>query len=145
MRLRAPRERSTRRGRGGGLGPAVVLAGASLSAYEGLMFLGEMGLGVLLPILVLAWPRLRASQLGLAAGAFLAVLGFVVHRLNVSITGTERSAGVAYLPSWVEVAVTVGLEAGGFVVFRLAVQYLPIVPSTPRETASGPPAWDAAG
>lgn len=55
--------------------------------YEGLMFLLEMGLGVLLPIVLLAIPKVRAKQSGLVTGAFLAILGFVMNRLNVSVTG----------------------------------------------------------
>jgi Ni/Fe-hydrogenase subunit HybB-like protein len=106
------------------------------------MFLLEMGLGVLLPIVLLAIPKVRAKQSGLVTGAFLAVLGFVMHRLNVSISGMERVAGVAYFPSWGELAVSLALVAAGFAIFSLAVQYLPIfheVAYEPRAVEA--PAW----
>jgi hypothetical protein len=51
---------------------------------------------------------------------------FVVHRLNVSVTGMERASGVSYFPSWMEIAVSLGLVAAGFALFGLAVRYLPI-------------------
>jgi Ni/Fe-hydrogenase subunit HybB-like protein len=110
--------------------------------YESGMFLVEMGLGVLLPIILLAIPKIRMKQAGLVTGAFLAVLGFVMHRLNVSITGMERVAGVRYLPSWMEVAVSLALVAVGFAIFGWAVRYLPIfheVVHRPRTVEA--PAW----
>jgi Ni/Fe-hydrogenase subunit HybB-like protein len=105
-----------------------ALAGLRQPDYEGTMFLLEIGLGVLLPILLLAIPRIRGTQPGLVTGAFLAVLGFVMNRMNVSVTGMERASGVTYLPSWMEFAVSIGLVAAGFAIFGLAVRYLPIFP-----------------
>jgi Ni/Fe-hydrogenase subunit HybB-like protein len=91
-------------------------------------FLAEFGLGVVLPVLLLAWPRVRRSPTGLVTGALLAVLGFVMHRLNVSVTGLERASGVHYQPSWMEWTVSIGLVAIAFALFALAARYLPIFP-----------------
>ena len=99
------------------------------AGYESRMFQIEFGLGVLIPILLLAWSRIRTSPAGLVAGASLAVLGFIMNRLDVSVTGLEHSSGTRYVPSWMEVTVSVGLVAIGFAVFALAVRYLPIFPS----------------
>jgi Ni/Fe-hydrogenase subunit HybB-like protein len=119
-----------------------ALAGLRRPDYEGTMFLLEMGLGVLLPILLLAIPRIRGTQPGLVTGAFLAVLGFVMHRMNVSVTGMERASGVSYFPSWMEFAVSLALVAGGFAIFGLAVRYLPIFPEVvPQTVESTAPAW----
>lgn len=101
--------------------------------YEAWMFILEMGLGVLLPVLLLAFDRVRTSQRGLVAGAFLAVLGFVMNRLNVSVTGMERAAGMRYLPSWMEIVVSLGLVGLGFALFALAARYLPIFPEKPAQ------------
>jgi Ni/Fe-hydrogenase subunit HybB-like protein len=119
-----------------------ALAGLRRPDYEGTMFLLEMGLGVLLPILLLAIPRIRGTQPGLVTGSFLAVLGFVMHRMNVSVTGMERASGVSYFPSWMEFAVSLSLVAGGFAIFGLAVRYLPIFPEVVPQTVEGTaPAW----
>lgn len=110
--------------------------------YEGSLFLLEMGVGVLLPIVLLAIPTVREKQSGLVAGAFLVMLGFVMHRLNVSITGMERAAGVRYFPSWMELVVSLALVAAGFAIFGWAVRYLPIfheVTQRPRTVEA--PAW----
>ena len=105
------------------------------SGYESRMFQLEFGLGVLLPVALLLWPRIRTSPRGLVAGATMAVLGFILHRLNVSVTGFERSSGVHYTPSWMEVVISVGLVAIGFATFAFAVRYLPIFP--PARTGAG--------
>ncbi|MFN8587031.1 MAG: Ni/Fe-hydrogenase cytochrome b subunit [Candidatus Eisenbacteria bacterium] len=96
--------------------------------YEGRMFLLEFGVGVLAPILMLSITRVRRSPVGLVLGATCAVLGFMLYRLNVSVTGIERASGTHYVPSWMELMVSVGLVAIGVALFGLAVKYLPIFP-----------------
>src|SRR5262245_23031362 len=105
--------------------------------YEGRMFLLEFGLGVALPILLLIVPRVRTSPRGLVTGATCAVLGFMMHRLNVSVTGLERSSGTHYVPSAMEMTVSVGLVALGFAAFGLAARLLPIFPER-RSHHAGP-------
>jgi len=105
-----------------------ALAQLDPTGYEGSMFLAEMALGVVLPVALLSIPRVRHSERGLVAGAFLAVMGFVMNRLNVSVTGMETSAGVRYLPSWMELTVSVGLVAIGFAAFAIAARKLPVFP-----------------
>jgi Ni/Fe-hydrogenase subunit HybB-like protein len=106
--------------------------------YEGRMFLAEFGLGVLLPIGLLLWRRVRTSRTGLVTGGALAVLGFIMNRLNVSVTGLERASGTHYAPSWMEVTVSVGLVAIGFALFALAARFLPVFPPHPHETTPRP-------
>ncbi len=119
-----------------------VLSALRHPDYEGCMFLLEMGLGVLLPIIILAIPRVRVKQSGLVTGAFLVVLGFIMHRLNVSITGMERMAGVRYMPSWMEIAISLALVAAGFAIFGWAVRYLPIFhEGTHRPRTIAVPSW----
>jgi Ni/Fe-hydrogenase subunit HybB-like protein len=96
--------------------------------YEGAMFLLEITVGVLLPVGLLLFQRVRTHPTGLVVGSLFAVLGFVINRLNVSVTGMESAAGVRYVPSWMEVTVSLGLVAIGFALFTLAVRYLPIFP-----------------
>jgi c(7)-type cytochrome triheme protein len=95
---------------------------------EAVLFWGEMGLGVLLPIALFASRRLRGSDAGLFVAGMLTVMGFVVNRLNVAITGMLGSAGVDYVPSWMEFMVTVAIVTAGFVLFGLAVKHLQVFP-----------------
>jgi Ni/Fe-hydrogenase subunit HybB-like protein len=108
--------------------------------YEGVMFMVEVSLAVLLPVGLLLVPRVRRSERGLVLAAFLAILGFVMNRLNVAVTGMERAAGVRYLPSWMELTVSVGLVAVGFAVFAFLARALPIFPPAEAEAPEEPEA-----
>lgn len=100
--------------------------------YEGWMFLLEFTVGVALPVGLLLFERVRTHPTGLVVGSLLAVLGFVINRLNVSVTGMESASGVQYIPSWMEITVSLGLVAIGFTLFALAVRYLPVFPEPGR-------------
>ncbi|MEJ2368775.1 MAG: polysulfide reductase NrfD, partial [Acidobacteriota bacterium] len=103
-----------------------VFRGVEIHSTEALYFSLEMLLLVVIPVGLLVFRRIRETPGGLFAGALSAVLGFVLNRLDVSITGMSRAAGAAYQPSWMEWSVTLGLTALGFGLFALAVKYLPV-------------------
>jgi Ni/Fe-hydrogenase subunit HybB-like protein len=110
-----------------------AIAGLLHPGYEERMFLLEMGIGVAAPVGLLLFDRVRTSPTGLVASSLMAVMGFVMNRLNISVTGMERAAGVRYLPSWMEITVSLGLVGLGMALFALAVRYLPIFPETASE------------
>jgi len=88
---------------------------------------------VWLPMILLAIPKVRLNQTGLFVSALMVVLGFVLNRMNVSITGMEGWAKAGYFPSWMEIAVTVMIVALGFAAFSLAARYLPVFPKAEEE------------
>jgi Ni/Fe-hydrogenase subunit HybB-like protein len=92
------------------------------------LFLLEFLGGVVLPFVLLTQPSVRRHGRRLYIASLFVVLGFVTHRLNVSITGLERAQGVHYVPALPELLITLMLVAVGFGIFRLAVTYLPIYP-----------------
>ena len=96
--------------------------------YETYLFWLEILLAIIMPLILLAQPRVRSSPQGLYLSAVLVVLGFITNRMNVSITGFEGSVGVRYFPKWSELAVTGMIIAAGFALFGMAVKYLPIFP-----------------
>lgn len=95
---------------------------------ESVLFWGEVGLGVLLPMVLFASRRVRASEQGLFFAALLTIMGFIINRLNVAITGMQASSGTTYIPSWMEFVVTATLVGVGFGLFALAVKFLPVFP-----------------
>jgi Ni/Fe-hydrogenase subunit HybB-like protein len=62
---------------------------------ETYLYLLEIGLGVIAPLIMLSQKKIRENASGLFGGAVLIILGFVLNRLNVSITGMEAWAGVS--------------------------------------------------
>ncbi len=117
--------------RRGSLGAAV--AGTREAAF----FQLEFALGVVVPLLLLVWPQVRRNARRLYGAALLTVVGFVVNRLNISITGLEGAQGSHYVPALPEYVVTLMLVAIGFALFGLAVQHLPVYPrEASREKAA---------
>ncbi|MDZ7363286.1 MAG: Ni/Fe-hydrogenase cytochrome b subunit [candidate division KSB1 bacterium] len=102
-------------------------------SLESALYGVEMGIGVLLPMILLAIPKVRLHKTGLFVSALLVVLGFVLNRMNVSLTGMEGWAKAGYFPSWMEIAVTMMIVALGFAAFTLAARYLPVFPKAEEE------------
>ncbi len=95
---------------------------------EGILYWAEITAGVLVPITLLLIPKIRESKRGLFYSAVLVMTGFVLNRMNVSITSLERHYGVSYFPSWMEVAVTLMIVAIGFGGFAWAAKNLAVFP-----------------
>jgi Ni/Fe-hydrogenase subunit HybB-like protein len=99
---------------------------------ETTLFLLEILVGVILPLILLAIRRVRENPEGLFASSVLVITGFLLNRLNVAVTGLEGWAGGRYFPRWTETAVSVSTVAAAVFAFGLAVRYLRVF-----EPASG--------
>jgi Ni/Fe-hydrogenase subunit HybB-like protein len=104
-----------------------VLAQALSGSREAFFFQLELAIGVILPMALLAVPAVRRNSGRLYSAAVLVVAGFIMNRLNVSITGLEGAQGGRYTPSLAEGIITVMLVAIGVAAFGLAVRFLPIM------------------
>jgi Ni/Fe-hydrogenase subunit HybB-like protein len=94
---------------------------------ETLLFVLEITLGLLIPLPMLLFRKIRENRDSLFGVSVLVITGFLLNRLNVSITGLEASSGVHYFPRWTEVAVTLSIVGVGFLLFSLAVRYLNVM------------------
>jgi Ni/Fe-hydrogenase subunit HybB-like protein len=101
-----------------------VLSHLREPSTETILFVLEVTLGVLIPLPLLLFRKVREEREDLFAVAVLVITGFLLNRLNVTITGLEASSGVHYFPRWTEVAVTLSIVGVGFLLFSLAVRYL---------------------
>ena len=86
----------------------------------------EVGLGLLLPLVLLMMPEVRASRGGLATACSLIVAGVLLHRLNVTVIGLRVRHWETYVPSLGEIGITLGITAGAIFVFGLLARILPI-------------------
>ncbi|HEU5452810.1 MAG TPA: Ni/Fe-hydrogenase cytochrome b subunit [Terriglobales bacterium] len=112
-----------------------MLSKLLVAGYERNLFLLEIVLALLLPIVLLSFKRVRETPGGLYLASVSTLLGFVTNRLNVAVTGMEASAGLRYIPKWTEIAVTAAMVAGGFAIFGLAAKYLPVFPEEEHKPA----------
>ncbi len=112
---------------------------AFLPNLEGRLFLLEILLGLVVPVALLANGRVRANPRGQVLSAVFVIFGFVLHRLNVSVTGMEATLHAGYFPAWTEVAITMMIVAIGFSVFGLAGRFLPVFGSAKAGAHTGAP------
>jgi Ni/Fe-hydrogenase subunit HybB-like protein len=95
--------------------------------WESSVFLVEIGLQVILPVLIFAIPVLRRNKLGLFVGSLAAFLGLVMHRLDVGIVGYFRSANAVYIPTAGEFILSFGLLSGAGLLFLFLVEKFPVL------------------
>ena len=94
------------------------------------MFLIEMIGGVLIPIFYFSDAKVRNDPHGITWGAYFTMGGLIMNRINTALVFMD---GAFYLPSWQELAVTVGLTCLGVIMFDAAVRFLPMFPEpTPK-------------
>ena len=72
--------------------------------------------------------RVRESRRLLFTSSFLVVVGIVLNRLNVAVTGIESATGVRYMPSLGEISISVFLTAAGFIAFGVIAKFAPVFP-----------------
>ncbi len=95
-----------------------------------IMYLVEMIGGVLVPIIYFSDKKTRHDPNGIVWGAFFAMGGLILYRLNAALVFFE---GSFYLPSWQELAVSIGLTCLGLIMFDAAVRFLPMFPEPKPE------------
>jgi Ni/Fe-hydrogenase subunit HybB-like protein len=95
--------------------------------FYGKWFLVEMLGFVLAPSLMFAWGA-RNRKVGIVRfAAVLGVVGIVVNRLNVSFIAYNYNQAVRYVPSWMEISVSIALVVIGILAFRWIVNRMPVL------------------
>jgi Ni/Fe-hydrogenase subunit HybB-like protein len=104
-----------------------------LSTGMGKWFLMEIIGFVLLPMLMF-FAAYRRSNITLSkAAAILTMLGIILNRLNVTIIGFKWDMPVRYIPSWMEIVVTLSVIFTEILIFRWVINRMPVL--------SEPPSW----
>jgi len=109
-------------------------------SFASIAFLVEVVVGVAVPIGMFASARVRGSPRLLLTAATLTVLGVAWNRIDVFLVAyTPPYATHRYVPSFGEVAVTVGLIAALVLLYRALVTVLPILPAEEDQAAEDRP------
>lgn len=99
----------------------------------------EILLGAVIPAVILLNARTRRNERAVIVALALVIVGVVVNRWNVTLSGLIAppawSPGVlgnvvaaSYVPSWIEIAVSTGVLGYALLAFTLGVRYLPLFP-----------------
>lgn len=117
-----------------------VLPGALDGSWQSVLFLAEIAISTVIPAILLSLPSARNSLAGLSTASTLTVFGMILHRLSASVIAVERPGGVSYFPSWVELAISVGIVSGLGLVFLFFTENLKVFgPETMHEAEKPSP------
>jgi len=108
----------------GDLGVRHKLLIAFDGTWQSNLFLVEMTVSTVLPILVFNVRRLRTNAIWLFTGSSMVVSGFVLNRLCISFITINKPDNAAYFPSSIELFTSLGLISGGILIFLYCVEHL---------------------
>ena len=109
-------------------------------------WIGQVGLGMVIPVVLLAWKRTRHSPFWIGLASISIVLAFVSVRLNIVIPplsvpelqGLENAVpslrmSTTYAPSLMEWFLSIGIAGLGMALFALGYNLLPVRPQAVKE------------
>jgi Ni/Fe-hydrogenase subunit HybB-like protein len=102
-----------------------------LNTPMGYWFLLEMFGFVLLPM-ILFFVSYRKNNILLArVAAITTILGIILNRLNITVIGFRWDSSVHYIPSWMEIVVTLTVLFIEIWVFRWVINRMPVLRGSP--------------
>ncbi|MBE0650435.1 MAG: polysulfide reductase NrfD [Bacteroidales bacterium] len=102
-----------------------------LNTGMGRWFLLEMIGFVVVPMVLYFYSYRRNNIFLIKLASILTMLGIILNRLNVTIIGFNWDAAVRYVPSWMEIVVTLAVIFTEIWVFRWVVNRMPVLRELP--------------
>lgn len=107
-------------------------------SWESTLFIVEILMGVLGPIVIFSIPQFRQSQKWLWAGSIMVVFGMVFNRINVGGLTMMGITGDSYFPSWMEISISAGVLSAAVLLFLFAVEKFHVWETSPRHPEAEP-------
>jgi Ni/Fe-hydrogenase subunit HybB-like protein len=115
-------------------------------SWESILYWVELTLSAIAPAVLLSFRRVSSSPVGLGASAGMVVLGFVLNRINLAIVSMIPATGSSYFPSWMEIAVSLGVVSAAALIFFFFVEHFRVYEHLPfrepRDNDFSPPIFD---
>ena len=105
-----------------------------LNTGMGYWFLLEMIGFVLVPMLLFFYSYRRNNIFMIKLASIITMLGVILNRLNVTVIGFNWDAAVRYVPSWMEIVVTLTVIFTEIWVFRWVINRMPVLHELPSPT-----------
>ncbi len=98
----------------------------------GYWFLTEMIGFVLIPMMLFIYSYRTSNTLLARIAAILTMLGIIINRLNVTVIGFRWDAAIHYVPSWMEIVVTLTVIFTEIWIFRWIINRMPVLRESPE-------------
>ncbi|MCF8225142.1 MAG: polysulfide reductase NrfD [Bacteroidales bacterium] len=97
----------------------------------GLWYLTEMLVFVTFPMVLyfISYRRYQVTLIKVAA--LITMIGIIINRLNVTVIGYRWDAAVPYVPSWMEIVVTLTVLFAEIWIFRWVIRRMPVLSDSP--------------
>jgi Ni/Fe-hydrogenase subunit HybB-like protein len=102
------------------------------------LFWFEILVMAITPIVLFSLRRVRYSLAGQWIAAAVAVFGVVFNRIDVGGIAHPRPDGSFYVPSWMEVAISLGVVSGAMLVFLFVVERFKVWEQRPADPDAEP-------
>ncbi|MCX6270891.1 MAG: polysulfide reductase NrfD [Bacteroidetes bacterium] len=102
-----------------------------LNTPYGYWYLLEMLGFVLLPMLLFFYSYRRRNLLLIKVASIMTIIGVILNRLNVTVIGFKTDMDVRYVPSWMEIVVTLAVIFTEIWIFRWVVRRMPVLRESP--------------
>jgi Ni/Fe-hydrogenase subunit HybB-like protein len=112
------------------------------------LFWFEICLLAIVPLVLFSLPKIRHSREGQWTIASLGVFGVVFNRLDTGGLAHLRPAGGFYVPSWSEVAISIGIVSAAALLFLFIVEHFRVWEERPVDPDADParlPEFDKVG
>ncbi len=102
-----------------------------LNSSMGYWYLTEMMVFVVLPMMLFFTSYRKKSINLIKIAAVLTMVGVIINRLNVTVIGFRWDAAIRYVPTWMELVVTLAVIFTEIWIFRWVVNRLPVLRESP--------------
>lgn len=98
----------------------------------GYWFLIEIVVFVVAPMLMFFYGFRRQKNLIIKIGAIFTMVGIIINRLNVTVIGFRWDAANHYIPSWMEIVVTLAVIFTEIWILRWIIMRMPVLNEPPE-------------
>lgn len=103
-----------------------------LNTPMGLWYLTELIGFVFIPMVLFFMSYRRNNIMLIRIAAIFTILGIIINRLNVSVIGFHWDAASHYIPSWMEIVVTLAIIFAEIWIFRWVINRMPVLREGPE-------------
>jgi Ni/Fe-hydrogenase subunit HybB-like protein len=107
-------------------------------SWESYVFITEIMISIIIPVIIFAIPRLRDNTKAQWVGSFMVVFGMVFNRINVGGLTMLSVTGDSYTPSWMEISISLGVVSAAALLFLFAIEKFHIWDLKPQDPESLP-------
>ena len=120
----------------------LILAGKFMLIFEGsresILFIIEILISAVIPIIIFSVPAMRNNKKAQFTGSLMVVGGMVFNRLNVGGLAMISATGDNYVPSWMEISISLGVVSAAVLVFLYVIEHFRVWDITPQDPENLP-------